>query len=309
LLGRRVPLVRDWLGGVDVGPGRIVLLENCRAHRGERDNDEGLARKLAALCDVYVNDAFATAHRAEATTHGIARFAPKACAGPLLIAELAAIDRVLENPARPLIAIIGGPKASTRLSVLRSLADQADQIIVGGGIANTWLLAEGMPIGKSVAEPDLASEARALIAACRARGTEMPTPRDVVCAKGLRDRSTTLVRRTADVASDETIFDIGPETAAEIAEMLMAAGTIVWSGPVGMFEQERFSFGTAVVARAVAESRAYSIAGGRSTLAAIAKFGVAGRISYISTGGDALLQYLQGQSLPALHALEARARE
>jgi phosphoglycerate kinase len=309
LLKRPVPLIANWVdGGFKVQPGEVVMLENCRVNRGEKKNDEALARKMAALCDVYVNDAFGTSHRAEATTHGIARFAPIACAGPLMAAELDALGRALGNPARPLVAIVAGSKVSTKLTILRSLAAKVDQLIVGGGIANTFLLATGAPIGKSLAEPDLVSEARAVIEMMRARGAQVPLPQDVVVAGQLSAEARAREVAAAAVGPDEMILDIGPKTASKLAQLISSAGTIVWNGPVGVFEYEQFAAGTRAIAAAIAGSHAFSIAGGGDTLAAIAKFGVAGKISYISTGGGAFLEFLEGRTLPAVEVLEARAR-
>ena len=300
LLGRIVPLKRDWVDGVEVQPGDVVLLENCRVNKGEKKDDEALARKIAALCDVYVNDAFGTAHRAEATTHGAARFAKEACAGPLMAAELDALGKALANPARPLVAIVAGSKVSTKLTVLAELAKKVDRLIVGGGIANTFLLAAGKPIGKSLAEPDLVDEAKRIAAV-----TQVPLPADVVVAKSMDGPGT--VKSADAVAPDEMILDIGPRAAREFASLLGDAGTIVWNGPVGVFEKEAFAKGTEVLARAIAASRAFSIAGGGDTVAAIHKFGVAGRIGYISTAGGAFLEFLEGKTLPAVAVLEERA--
>ncbi len=300
LLGRDVPLKRDWVGGVEVKPGEVVLLENCRVNKGEKKDDEALARKIAALCDVYVNDAFGTAHRAEATTHGVARFAAVACAGPLMAAELDALGKALANPARPLVAIVGGSKVSTKLTVLAELAKKVDLLIVGGGIANTFLLAAGRPIGKSLAEPGLVAQAKRISAL-----TRVPLPSDVVVAKGMEGPGT--VTQADAVAPDEMILDIGPRTAATYAKDLQDAGTIVWNGPVGVFEKEAFAKGTEVLAQAIAGSKAFSIAGGGDTVAAIHKFGVAGRIGYISTAGGAFLEFLEGKTLPAVAVLEERA--
>ncbi len=302
LLGRDVPLVRDWLKGVEVKPGQAVMLENCRVNKGEKKDDESLARKIAALCDVYVNDAFGTAHRAEATTHGVARFAKVACAGPLMAAELDALGKALANPARPLVAIVGGSKVSTKLTVLGELAKKVDSLIVGGGIANTFLLAAGKPIGHSLAEPDLAAEARKVASA-----TEVPLPEDVVVAVEASARARTATKKPEDVDADEMILDIGPKTAAKLGEKLKRAGTILWNGPVGMFEIDAFAKGTQAIGRAIAESRAFSIAGGGDTVAAINKFGIADDIDYISTAGGAFLEFLEGKTLPAVAALEARA--
>ena len=307
LLGMPVQLVRDWVDGVQVDHGQVVLLENCRVNVGEKKDDEALAKKMAALCDVYVNDAFGTAHRAEATTHGIARFAPVACAGPLLEAELDALGRALHEPKRPLVAIVGGSKVSTKLSILQSLADKVDQLVVGGGIANTFLLAAGLPIGKSLAEPDQVDQARAVIELMKQRGAAVPIPVDVVCAKAFGADAEATVKAATDVADDDMILDIGPQTAAQLAEILKKAGTIVWNGPVGVFEFDQFANGTEVVARAIADSEGFSIAGGGDTLAAIAKYGIGEQVGYISTGGGAFLEFLEGKTLPAVAVLEARA--
>jgi len=307
LLGRTVPVRQNWLDGVAVAPGEVVLLENCRVNKGEKKNDEALSRRMAALCDVYVNDAFGTAHRAEATTHGIAKFAPVACAGPLMAAELDALSKSLGNPGRPLTAIVAGSKVSTKLTILASLADKVDQLIVGGGIANTFLLAAGLPIGKSLAEPDLRGEAEKVMAKMKARGADVPLPTDVVCAKQFAADATATVKAVQDVAADDLILDIGPQTARRYSEILGAAGTIVWNGPVGVFEFDRFAEGTRAVSNAVAASRAFSIAGGGDTLAAIAKFGITEQVSYISTGGGAFLEFLEGKTLPAVAILAERA--
>jgi len=308
MLGRPVPLVQDWVdGGFAVKPGEVVMLENCRVNRGEKKNDEALARKMAALCDVYVNDAFGTAHRAEATTHGMARFAPVACAGPLMAAELDALGRALRNPARPLVAIVAGAKVSTKLTILRSLAPKVDQLIVGGGIANTFMLAAGLSIGKSLAEPELVGEARAIIDLMKARGAQVPLPVDVVVANDLSVLARANRVAATEVRPDDKIFDIGPRTAAMLAALIAKAGTIVWNGPVGVFEYDQFAAGTKTVAHAIANSKAFSIAGGGDTLAAIAKFGIVDRISYISTGGGAFLEFIEGKMLPAVAVLEQRA--
>ena len=301
LMGIDVPLVKDWIDGVDVKPGQVVLLENCRVNKGEKADDEKLARKIAALCDVYVNDAFGTAHRAEATTHGAARFAKVACAGPLMAAELDALGSALANPKRPLVAIVAGSKVSTKLTVLAALAKKVDQLVVGGGIANTFLLAQGKPIGKSLAEPDLAVEAKKIMAE-----TRVPLPSDVVVAKGIEDKNAK-TKSVESVADDEMILDIGPKSQAELAQVVAQAGTIVWNGPVGVFEMAPFAKGTEALARAIAASKAFSLAGGGDTIAAIHKFGVAGDIDYISTAGGAFLEFLEGKTLPAVAALEARA--
>ena len=307
LLGMPVQLVRDWVDGVQVDHGQVVLLENCRVNVGEKKDDETLAKKMAALCDVYVNDAFGTAHRAEATTHGIARFAPVACAGPLLAAELEALGRALHEPKRPLVAIVGGSKVSTKLSILQSLADKVDQLVVGGGIANTFMLAAGLSIGKSLAEPDQVDQARAVIDIMKQRGAAVPIPVDVVCAKSFGAAAEATVNAAEDVADDDMILDIGPKTAAQLAQILKQADTIVWNGPVGVFEFDQFANGTEVVARAIAESEGFSIAGGGDTLAAIAKYGIGEQVGYISTGGGAFLEFLEGKTLPAVAVLEARA--
>jgi phosphoglycerate kinase len=307
LLGRDVPLVRDWVDGVQVAPGQVVMLENCRFNKGEKKDDEALARKYAALCDVYANDAFGTAHRAEASTHGVARFAPVACAGPLLAAELEALGRALASPRRPLVAIVAGSKVSTKLTILKSLAAKVDQLIVGGGIANTFMLAAGLPIGKSLAEADLVGEARDIMALMQSRGAAVPIPEDVVTGREFKADTTAHAKVSADVGADEMILDIGPRTAAVYAKLLHTAGTIVWNGPVGVFEFPAFENGTRAMAEAIASSSGFSIAGGGDTLAAIAKYGVTDRIGYISTGGGAFLEFLEGKTLPAVAILEARA--
>ena len=309
LLGRDVPLKRDWVDGVAVAPGEVVLLENCRFNKGEKKNDEALSKKMAALCDVYVNDAFGTAHRAEATTHGIARFAKVACAGPLMAAEIDALSRALEKPRRPLVAIVGGSKVSTKLTILASLADKVDQLVVGGGIANTFLLAAGGRIGKSLAEPELVDEARRISHILEAKGGAVPVPTDVVCAKEFAATAKAETKRASEVAEDDLILDIGPDSAEALAEVLKKAGTIVWNGPVGVFEHDQFGNGTKRVAQAIAESDAFSIAGGGDTLAAVSKYGVADNISYISTGGGAFLEFLEGKKLPAIDILEQRAAQ
>ena len=307
LLGKPVRLATDWVDGVDVAPGEVVLLENCRVNKGEKKNDEALSKKLAALCDVYVNDAFGTAHRAEATTHGIAKYAAVACAGPLLEAELDALGRALLAPKRPLVAIVAGSKVSSKLTILRALADKVDALIVGGGIANTFMLAKGLPIGKSLAEPDLVEEARAIIDLMQSRGAAVPIPTDVVCAKKFAADAPAETKAAADVADDDMILDIGPQTAAFLADSLKAAGTIVWNGPVGVFEFDAFENGTKTLAQAIAASPAFSIAGGGDTLAAIAKYGIADQVGYISTGGGAFLEFLEGKTLPAVAILQERA--
>jgi len=307
LLGREVPLLSDWIDGVQVQPGQVVLLENCRVNVGEKKNAEPLARRLAALCDIFVNDAFGTAHRAEGTTYGIAQFAPIACAGPLLAAEIDAITQALAKPRRPLVAIVAGSKVSTKLTILQSLARNVDQLIVGGGIANTFMLAAGLPIGKSLAEPSLVEEARAVIEAMKARGAEVPIPTDVVTAKAFAADAAAVVKAAADVADDDLILDIGPETARRLASQLNVAGTIVWNGPVGVFEFAAFENGTRTIANAIAQSSAFSIAGGGDTLAAIAIYGIEDKVGYISTGGGAFLEVLEGKTLPAFDILEKRA--
>jgi len=307
LLGREVPLVANWVDGVDVKPGQVVLLENCRVNKGEKKNDEALARKLAALTDIYVNDAFGTAHRAEATTYGIAQFAKIAAAGPLLAAEIDAITKALAQPKRPLVAIVAGSKVSTKLTILKSLSANVDQLIVGGGIANTFMLAAGLKIGKSLAEPDLVNEAKAVIDAMRARGADVPIPVDVVTAKTFAADAVATVKDASDVADDDLILDIGPKTSAQLAAQLREAGTIVWNGPVGVFEFDAFAGGTKAIAQAIAESSAFSIAGGGDTLAAIAKYGIEKQVGYISTGGGAFLEVLEGKTLPAFEILSKRA--
>ena len=312
LLNCPVPLVADWVNGVQVGgqalkPGQVVLLENCRVNVGEKKNDEALSRKMAALCDIFVHDAFGTAHRAEASTYGIAQYAPIACAGPLLAAEMDAISNALAHPKHPLVAIVAGSKVSTKLTILKSLSDKVDQLIVGGGIANTFMLAAGLKIGKSLAEPDLVDQARAVIASMKARGAAVPIPTDVVTAKTFAADAPATVKAAADVADDDLILDIGPQTAALLATQLKAAGTIVWNGPVGVFEFPAFENGTKVIAHAIADSAAFSIAGGGDTLAAIAKYGIEKQVSYISTGGGAFLEVLEGKTLPAFEVLARRA--
>ncbi|GAA0759287.1 phosphoglycerate kinase [Ideonella azotifigens] len=307
LLGREVKLEANWVDGVDVAPGQVVLLENCRVNKGEKKNDEVLAKKMAALCDIFVHDAFGTAHRAEASTYGIAQFAKIACAGPLLAAEIDAINKALANPKRPLVAIVAGSKVSTKLTILQSLAKNVDGLIVGGGIANTFLLASGLKIGKSLVELDLVDQAKAVIEAMKARGAAVPVPTDVVCAKTFAADAPATVKAATDVADDDLILDIGPETAARLAAQLKAAGTIVWNGPVGVFEFEAFSHGTETIARAIADSDAFSIAGGGDTLAAIAKYGIEKDVGYISTGGGAFLEVLEGKTLPAFEILSKRA--
>jgi phosphoglycerate kinase len=308
MLGQPVRLVQDWVdGGFTVKPGEVVLLENCRVNKGEKKNDETLARKMAALCDVYVNDAFGTAHRAEATTHGIAKFAPVACAGPLMAAELDALGKALEKPARPLLAIVAGSKVSTKLTILKSLASKVDQLIVGGGIANTFMLATGMRIGKSLAEPDLVGEAQAIIDIMKSRGAQVPLPVDVVVADELSALARANPIDAAAVRPDDLILDVGAKTAQVFADLIAKAGTIVWNGPVGVFEYDQFAGGTKAIAQAIAASKAFSIAGGGDTLAAVAKYKIADKVSYISTGGGAFLEFLEGKKLPAVEVLEQRA--
>lgn len=306
LLGQPVPLLQNWLDGVAVEPGQVVLLENCRLNKGEKKNNDELAQKMAKLCDVYVNDAFGTAHRAEASTHGIAKFSPIACAGPLLAAELDALGKALHQPARPMVAIVAGSKVSSKLTILKALADKVDNLIVGGGIANTFMLAAGLKIGKSLAEADLLEEARAIIDMMAKRGASVPIPVDVVCAKEFSATATATVKDVADVADDDMILDIGPKTAAMLAQQLASAGTIVWNGPVGVFEFDQFGNGTKTLATAIADSKAFSIAGGGDTLAAIAKYGITDKIGYISTGGGAFLEFLEGKTLPAVEILMQR---
>jgi len=309
LLGREVPLLANWVDGVTVAPGQIVMLENCRVNVGEKKNDESLARKLAALCDIFVHDAFGTAHRAEGTTYGIAQYAPIACAGPLLAAEIDAITLALANPKRPLVAIVAGSKVSSKLTILQALAKNVDQLIVGGGIANTFMLAAGLNIGKSLAEPGLVADAKAVIEAMKARGAEVPIPTDVVTAKTFSADAVATVKPATKVYDDDLILDIGPETAQRLAEQLKKAGTIVWNGPVGVFEFAAFENGTKVIAQAIAQSPAFSIAGGGDTLAAIAKYGIEKQVGYISTGGGAFLEVLEGKTLPAFEILQRRAAE
>ena len=307
LLGQPVRLQRDWLDGVECAPGEVVLCENVRFNKGEKKDDEMLARRMAALCDIFVMDAFGTAHRAEASTHGVARFAPIACAGPLLVAELGALSLALAQPARPLVAIVAGSKVSTKLTVLESLLGKVDKLIVGGGIANTFLAANGIAIGKSLYEPDMLDTARALLAQAVARGAEIPLPTDVVVAEAFSPTAVATVRPVGEVRPDELILDIGPQTAARFAGLLAGAGTILWNGPVGVFEFDQFGGGTETLAKAIAASPAFSLAGGGDTLAAIEKYGVASGISYISTGGGAFLEFVEGKTLPAVAMLESRA--
>ncbi|TFW04739.1 phosphoglycerate kinase [Oxalobacteraceae bacterium OM1] len=307
LLGKPVELKQNWVDGVQVAPGQVVLLENCRVNKGEKKNSDELAQKMAKLCDIYVNDAFGTAHRAEATTHGIAKFAPVACAGPLLAAELDALGKALGNPARPLAAIVAGSKVSTKLTILKTLAEKVDNLIVGGGIANTFMLAAGLKIGKSLAEADLVGEAKVIIDMMAKRGASVPIPVDVVCAKEFAATAAATVKDVKDVADDDMILDIGPKTAAQLAEQIAKAGTVVWNGPVGVFEFDQFGEGTKTLAMAIANSKAFSIAGGGDTLAAIAKYNIADKVGYISTGGGAFLEFLEGKTLPAVEILQQRA--
>ena len=306
LLGQDVPLQRDWLDGVSVDAGKAVLLENCRFNKGEKKNDDALAKRMAALCDVYVNDAFATAHRAEATTHGIAKYAPVACAGPLLAQELEALGKALKIPKRPMVAIVGGAKVSTKLTVLSQLATKVDQLIAGGGIANTFMLAAGMKIGRSLCEPDLVGEAKKVIEQLAAKGGGVPLPVDVVCAKELSAGAVAVTKAASDIADDDLILDIGPKTAAQLTGLLRSAATIVWNGPLGVFEHEQFAAGTRAIAQAIASSSAFSLAGGGETVAALAKFGVTDKIGYVSTAGGAFLEFLEGKTLPAVEILERR---
>ncbi|HET7766184.1 MAG TPA: phosphoglycerate kinase [Burkholderiales bacterium] len=308
LLGTEVPLKRDWVGGVSVEPGQVVLLENCRFNKGEKKDDDALAKKIAAMCDIYVNDAFGTAHRAEATTHGIAKYAPVACAGPLMAAEIEALSKAFDRPERPFVAIVAGSKVSTKLTVLAALAEKVDRLIPGGGIANTFMLAAGMKVGKSLVEPDLVGEAKRITAILRAKGGDVPLPSDVVCAKAIGATAKAEIKAVAEIAPDDMILDIGPDTAASFVRALSGARTIVWNGPVGVFEFEQFGQGTRAIAQAIAGSAAFSLAGGGETLAAIAKYGVANGISYVSTGGGAFLEFLEGKKLPAIEILEQRAK-
>jgi phosphoglycerate kinase len=308
LLGQPVELKQNWVDGVVVAPGQVVLLENCRVNKGEKKNSDELAQKMAKLCDIYVNDAFGTAHRAEATTHGIAKYAPVACAGPLLAAELDALGKALGHPARPLVAIVAGSKVSTKLTILKSLADKVDNLIVGGGIANTFMLAAGLKIGKSLAEHELVGDAKAIIDMMAKRGASVPIPVDVVCAKEFSATAAATIKDVKDVADDDMILDIGPKTAAQLATQISRAGTIVWNGPVGVFEFDQFGEGTKTLALAIAESKGFSIAGGGDTLAAIAKYNITDKVDYISTGGGAFLEFLEGKTLPAVDILLQRAK-
>ncbi|MEI7531640.1 MAG: phosphoglycerate kinase [Betaproteobacteria bacterium] len=309
LLGCKVPLIKNWVdGGFQVNPGQVVLLENCRGNLGEKKDDDELSRKLAKLCDIYVNDAFGTAHRAEATTHGIAKYAPIACAGPLMEAELDALSHALNHPERPLIAIVAGSKVSSKLTILKSLAEKVDQLIVGGGIANTFMLAKGISIGKSLSEVDLVSEAKEIIEMMEKRGASVPIPEDVVVANELSPLARANRISVHDVAADDMILDIGPKTAAKFASLIAHAGTIVWNGPLGVFEIDQFGGGTKMLAAAIAHSPGFSIAGGGDTLAAIAKYGIEKQVGYISTGGGAFLEFLEGRTLPAVAILQERAK-
>jgi phosphoglycerate kinase len=308
LMERKVPLISHWVeGGFEIEPGDLVLLENCRLNKGEKKNNDELAQKMASLCDVYVNDAFGTAHRAEATTHGMAKFAPVACAGPLMAAELDALGKALTDPKRPLVAIVAGSKVSTKLTILKSLAEKVDQLIVGGGIANTFMLAAGLPIGRSLAEPDLINEAKAIIDLMAKRGASVPIPVDVVVANELSPLARANRVASTDVQPDDMILDVGPKTSAELTSIIAHAGTIVWNGPIGVFEIDQFGGGTKMLAAAIAHSPAFSIAGGGDTLAAIAKYGIEKQVDYISTGGGAFLEFLEGKTLPAFAILSERA--
>lgn len=310
LLGRPVPLIRDWVAqGAQVAPGNLVVLENCRLNVGEKANDEALAQKMAAMCDIYVNDAFGTAHRAEATTHGIAKYAKLACAGPLMSGELEALGKVLDTPAKPVVAIVAGSKVSTKLTILKSLADKVDHLIVGGGIANTFLLAMGYQVGASLAEPDLVDEAKEIMRAMRAKGGSVPLPVDVVCAKRLAPDAVATTKSLGEIALDDMILDIGFQSASKLSLLIWQAGTVLWNGPVGVFEHEQFAQGTRVIGEAIAKSAAFSVAGGGDTLAAISKFRLADHISYISTGGGAFLEFLEGKELPAVAILKQRAND
>jgi len=307
LLGKPVRLEKDWLEGITIAPGEVVLCENVRFNAGEEKNNDALGEKMAALCDIFVMDAFGTAHRAQASTHSVAKFAPIACAGPLLASELDALGKALETPTKPLVAIVGGSKVSTKLTVLKTLSEKVDQLIVGGGIANTFIAAAGFPVGKSLYEPDLIEEALRLIAAAKAAGSDIPIPVDVVCAKEFSETAEATVKKVADVEADDLILDIGPDTAKQYAEIIKSAGTIVWNGPVGVFEIDQFSHGTQSLSQAIAESSAFSIAGGGDTLAAIDKYGINDQVSYTSTGGGAFLEFLEGKELPAVTILKSRS--
>ena len=306
LLGKPVRLEKDWLNGIDIKPGEVVLCENVRFNVGEEKNSDELGKKMAALCDIFVMDAFGTAHRAQASTHSVAKYAPVACAGPLLASELDALGKALKTPVKPLVAIVGGSKVSTKLTVLKSLSEKVDQLIVGGGIANTFIAAAGFPVGKSLYEADLIEEAQRLIAAAKKAGSDIPIPVDVICAKEFSDTAIATIKNVQDVEADDLILDIGPVTAKQYAEIIKSAGTIVWNGPVGVFEIEQFSHGTQSMAKAIAESSAFSIAGGGDTLAAIDKYGINDQVSYTSTGGGAFLEFLEGKELPAVAVLKSR---
>ncbi len=308
LLGKEVKLIKDWLDGVELGDGDVVLCENVRFNNGEKKNDDALSQKMAALCDVYVMDAFGTAHRAQASTHGVAKTAPVACAGPLLAGELEALGKALGNPARPMVAIVGGSKVSTKLTVLESLSKIVDQLIVGGGIANTFIAAEGHNVGKSLYEEDLVDTAKSLISSAKERGGDIPIPTDVVCAKKFADDAEATLKKVSDTVDDDMIFDIGPDTSAALADIIMKAGTIVWNGPLGVFEFDQFGEGTKAISLAIAKSPAFSIAGGGDTLAAVSKYNIADKVSYISTGGGAFLEFLEGKKLPAVEILEQRGK-
>ncbi len=307
LLGKEIKIIKDYLGGVEIAAGEVAILENVRFNSGEKKNDDALAKQYAALCDVFVMDAFGTAHRAQGSTHGVAKFSPTACAGPLLAGELEALGKALDNPARPMVAIVGGSKVSTKLTVLESLSQVVDQLIVGGGIANTFIAAAGHNVGKSLYEADLIGTCKKLTADAQSRGSEIPVPTDVVCAKEFAESATATLMPATDVSDDDMIFDIGPDSAAALAEVIKSAGTIVWNGPVGVFEFDQFGEGTKAIAMAIAESSAFSIAGGGDTLAAVDKYGIADKVSYISTGGGAFLEFLEGKKLPAVVVLEERA--
>ena len=308
LLGKEVKLIKDWLDGVELSDGDVVLCENVRFNNGEKKNDDALSQKMAALCDVYVMDAFGTAHRAQASTHGVAKTAPVACAGPLLAGELEALGKALDNPARPMVAIVGGSKVSTKLTVLESLSKIVDQLIVGGGIANTFIAAEGHNVGKSLYEEDLVDTAKSLISSAKERGGDIPIPTDVVCAKKFADDAEATLKKVSDTVDDDMIFDIGPDTSAALADIIMKAGTIVWNGPLGVFEFDQFGEGTKAISLAIAKSPAFSIAGGGDTLAAVSKYNIADKVSYISTGGGAFLEFLEGKKLPAVEILEQRGK-
>jgi len=309
LLGKEVRLVKDWIDGIDIADGEVVICENVRFNTGEKGNDDALSKKMAGLCDIYVMDAFGTAHRAHASTHGVAKFAPIACGGPLLVGELDALAKALDNPARPMVAIVGGSKVSTKLTVLESLSKIVDQLIVGGGIANTFIAAQGFSVGKSLYEKDLVGMAKTLSDQAKSGGSDIPVPMDVVCGKEFSETATATLKDVPDVSEDDMIFDIGPKTSENLAQIIKNAGTIVWNGPVGVFEFDQFAAGTKAISMAIAESDAFSIAGGGDTLAAVDKYGIADKISYISTGGGAFLEFLEGKKLPAVDVLEQRATD